>query len=240
MPARRRPTTGSPRWAGRPRRTSGWTSWSRSTIRLAPTTGPGSARLAVSRGRRRTWLDDGWLAEKVGPTGQVVATDIEAGTCDGSDLPNVEVVEHNILEDQSQRSGPARSTWSARASCCSTLGSRKGDQADGELLAPRRLARSTKMPTGGRPGLRRSRTPRYAAYHRSGGRRLVGGRGYDKAFGRKLPVLFERCGLENVHIRRPRRWFVVAHRGRDGGADPGCHKRARGGARRGIPGASSR
>jgi SAM-dependent methyltransferase len=40
-----------------------------------------------------------WLAEQVGPTGRVVATDIDLTYLSRLDLPNLEVVEHNILED---------------------------------------------------------------------------------------------------------------------------------------------
>jgi SAM-dependent methyltransferase len=47
-----------------------------------------------------------WLAEQVGPTGQVVATDIDTGYLRRLDLPNLEVVEHNILEDPLETLGP--------------------------------------------------------------------------------------------------------------------------------------
>ena len=47
-----------------------------------------------------------WLAEKVGPAGQVVATDIDLGYLRQLDLPNLEVVEHNILEDPLEPLGP--------------------------------------------------------------------------------------------------------------------------------------
>jgi SAM-dependent methyltransferase len=47
-----------------------------------------------------------WLAEKVGTTGQVVATDIDLGYLRQLDLPNLEVVEHNILEDPLEPLGP--------------------------------------------------------------------------------------------------------------------------------------
>ena len=40
-----------------------------------------------------------WLAEQVGPTGHVVATDIDTRYLTRLDLPNLEVIEHNILED---------------------------------------------------------------------------------------------------------------------------------------------
>jgi SAM-dependent methyltransferase len=39
------------------------------------------------------------LAEQVGPTGHVVATDIDLGYLHRLDVPNLEVIEHNILED---------------------------------------------------------------------------------------------------------------------------------------------
>src|SRR5262244_1620045 len=39
-----------------------------------------------------------WLAEQVGPSGHVVATDIDTRYLQKLDLPNLEVVEHDILE----------------------------------------------------------------------------------------------------------------------------------------------
>jgi len=40
-----------------------------------------------------------WLAQRVGPSGHVVATDVDVGYLEGLDLSNLEVVQHNILED---------------------------------------------------------------------------------------------------------------------------------------------
>ncbi len=40
-----------------------------------------------------------WLAEQVGATGHVVATDVDTRYLSRLELPNVEVIEHNILED---------------------------------------------------------------------------------------------------------------------------------------------
>ena len=40
-----------------------------------------------------------WLAEQVGATGQVVATDVDTRYLSRLELPNLEVIEHNILED---------------------------------------------------------------------------------------------------------------------------------------------
>ena len=47
-----------------------------------------------------------WLAEKVGPTGHVVTTDVDLGYLRRLNLPNLEVVEHNILEDPLEPLGP--------------------------------------------------------------------------------------------------------------------------------------
>ena len=40
-----------------------------------------------------------WLAERVGPAGQVVATDIDCRYLERLDLPNLQVVQHNIVDD---------------------------------------------------------------------------------------------------------------------------------------------
>jgi 2-polyprenyl-3-methyl-5-hydroxy-6-metoxy-1,4-benzoquinol methylase len=47
-----------------------------------------------------------WLAEQVGPAGQVVVTDIDTSYLQRLDLPNLEVVEHNILDDSLEVLGP--------------------------------------------------------------------------------------------------------------------------------------
>ena len=47
-----------------------------------------------------------WLAEQVGPTGHVVATDLNTVYLQRIDLPTLEVVEHNILEDSLEALGP--------------------------------------------------------------------------------------------------------------------------------------
>ena len=62
-------------------------------------------RAVVQRGWRCLEIGAGrgsmavWLAEQVGPTGHVVATDVNTDYLRRLDLPNLEVVEHNILED---------------------------------------------------------------------------------------------------------------------------------------------
>ena len=47
-----------------------------------------------------------WMAEQVGPTGHVVASDIDTGYLQKLDLPNLEVREHDILEDPLDELGP--------------------------------------------------------------------------------------------------------------------------------------
>ena len=52
-------------------------------------------------------------------------------------------------------------------------------------------------------------------------------RGYDKAFGQKLPALFERCGSRTYAMRRPPRWCGRLALGEMAHPDPGGHQRAR-------------
>jgi predicted O-methyltransferase YrrM len=47
-----------------------------------------------------------WLAEQVGPTGHVLATDLNPVYLKRIDLPNLDVLEHNILEDSLEALGP--------------------------------------------------------------------------------------------------------------------------------------
>ena len=55
-----------------------------------------------------------WLAERVGETGHVVATDVDTRYLSRLELPNLEVIEHNILQDPIDVSGLVRSISSAR------------------------------------------------------------------------------------------------------------------------------
>ena len=84
-----------------------------------------------------------WLAEQVGPTGQVVATDVDTRYLSRLQIPNLEVVEHNILEDSLDALQPGSFDL-----VCSRLmlfhldGSPgTGDPADGGMPATGRLAR---------------------------------------------------------------------------------------------------
>jgi SAM-dependent methyltransferase len=163
-------------------------------------------RAVVQRGWRCLEVGGGrgsmavWLAEQVGPTGQVVATDIDLGCLRRLDVPNLEVAKHNIVEDPIEALGPGSFDL-----VCSrlTLFHLVGRQElaikqmvkclrPGGLLIDEDADWGTIAPVDPSHQL-------YAGYHdawRDGDWWTV--RGYDKAFGRKLPALFERCGLEDV------------------------------------------
>jgi hypothetical protein len=55
-----------------------------------------------------------WLAEQVGPSGRVVATDIDVSYLEQLDISNREVRQHNILADSLEALEPGSSTPSAR------------------------------------------------------------------------------------------------------------------------------
>src|SRR6476661_6666238 len=57
---------------------------------------PGWRCLEVGAGRGSMAA---WMAEQVGPTGQVVATDIDTRYLSRLDIPNLEVIQHSILDD---------------------------------------------------------------------------------------------------------------------------------------------
>lgn len=158
---------------------------------------PGWRCLEVGAGRGSMAV---WLAEQVGPAGHVVATDIDTRYLKQLDVPNLRVVEHNILDDP-----------------LDVLGLGSFDLVCSRLmlfwLAGRQEAAISQMtkclrPGGwlidedadwGTPAPIDPAHPLYADYHaawQDGNWWTV--RGYDKVFGRKLPALFERCGLEKI------------------------------------------
>lgn len=64
---------------------------------------PGWRCLEIGAGRGSMAV---WLAERVGPAGQVVATDIDCRYLERLDLPNLQVVRHNIVDDPADVLGP--------------------------------------------------------------------------------------------------------------------------------------
>jgi SAM-dependent methyltransferase len=141
-----------------------------------------------------------WLAEQVGPAGQVVATDIDARYLQRLELPNLEVLEHNILEDPLEALGSGSfDLVCSRLALFHLVG--KQEQAirqmtkclrPGGWLIDEDADWGTAAPVDPAHRL-------YDGYRRAwrdGG--WWTSRGYDKAFGQKLPALFERCGLQDI------------------------------------------
>jgi SAM-dependent methyltransferase len=158
---------------------------------------PGWRCLEVGAGRGSMAV---WLAEKVGPSGHVVAADIDTRYLERLDRPNLQVIKHDILEDPLEALGPGSFDL-----VCSRLMlfHLKGVQEQavkrmveclrpGGWLVDEDADWGTAAPVD--PG-----HPLYADYHRvwRNGDWWTS-RGYDKAFGQKLAALFERCGLQDV------------------------------------------
>lgn len=159
---------------------------------------PGWRCLEVGAGRGSMAM---WLAQQVGETGRVVATDVDTTYLSRLQHPNLEIQRHNILSDSLDSLGPgsfdlicARLVlfWLAgkqeiairrMVECLRPGGWLIDEDGDWGMVAPVDPSH-----------------PQYASYHRiwKDGEWWVS-RGYDPTFGRKLPALFERCGLINIH-----------------------------------------
>ena len=159
---------------------------------------PGWRCLEVGAGRGSMAV---WLAEQVGPTGQVVATDLDTRYLSRLDLPNLEVVEHNILDDPLDALRPGSFDLVCSRLMLFHLQSRQ-EQAIRQMAACLRpggwlVDEDADWGTAGLlsiPPTRGTTTTSGSGATATGGR----SRGYDKVFGQRLPALFERCGLEDV------------------------------------------
>src|SRR6516165_8027107 len=158
---------------------------------------PGWRCLEVGAGRGSMAV---WLAEQVGDNGHVVATDIDLTYLKRLNVPNLEVRQHNILEDPLDALGPGsfdlvcsrlmlfwlvgRQEAAIRrmVECLRPGGWLVDEDGDWGTLAP-------VDPSHPYSAL-------YSRAARAGG--WWASRGYDPFFGRKLQVLFERCGLKNI------------------------------------------
>ncbi|MGC4096890.1 MAG: methyltransferase domain-containing protein [Nitrospira sp.] len=158
---------------------------------------PGWRCLEVGAGRGSMAV---WLAQQVGVTGRVVATDVDTTYLTRLNLPNLDVHRHNILSDSLDVLVPgsfdlvcARLVlfWLAgkqelairrMVECLRPGGWLLDEDGDWGMVAPVDPAHS-----------------HYALYHRvwKNGEWWAE-RGYDPTFGRKLPMLFERGGLVNI------------------------------------------
>lgn len=159
---------------------------------------PGWRCLEIGAGRGSMAV---WLARQVGEHGQVVATDIDVNYLKRLDVPNLEVRRHDILEDSLDVLGPGsfdlvcsrlmlfwlvgRQEEAIRrmAECLRPGGWLVDEDGDWGTVVPVDPAH-----------------PQYERYNRVWRKgEWWADRGYDPAFGRKLPALFERCGLRNIH-----------------------------------------
>jgi SAM-dependent methyltransferase len=158
---------------------------------------PGWRCLEVGAGRGSMAV---WLAERVGESGQVVATDIDVTYLKRLNHPNVEVRQHNILEDPLEALGPGSFDLVSSRLMLFWL-------ADQQEQAIRRMVECLRpggwlVDEDGDWGTIVPVDPshpycaRYNDAWRDG--EWWVSRGYDPAFGRKLPLLFEHCGLENI------------------------------------------
>jgi SAM-dependent methyltransferase len=158
---------------------------------------PGWRCLEVGAGRGSMAA---WLGEQVGSGGHVVATDIDVRYLDRLNMPNVEVRRHNILEDPLDILVPGSfDLVSSRLMLFWLPGKQE--------IAIRRMTQLLR-PGGwlvdedgdwGMVSPVDSGHPLYSRYQDA----WQGGdwwakRGYDPFFGRKLPALFEKCGLQNI------------------------------------------
>lgn len=158
---------------------------------------PGWRCLEVGAGRGSMAV---WLAERVGESGQVVATDIDVTYLKRLNLPNVEVRQHNILDDPLEALGPGSfDLVSSRLMLFWLAG--KQEEAIRRMVECLRLG-GWLVDEDGDWGTIAPVDPSHPCYARYKDASRDGewwvSRGYDPAFGRKLPMLFERCGLENI------------------------------------------
>lgn len=158
---------------------------------------PGWRCLEIGAGRGSMAL---WLAEQVGASGAVVATDIDVTYLRRLELPNLEVVEHNILDSPleplepgsfdlvcvrfvlAHLSGRQEAAIKRIVQCLRPGGWLINEDGDWGTTAPVDPCHPLHAPF-------------YGAWREGD---WWASRGYDPAFGRKLPALFERCGLEHI------------------------------------------
>lgn len=169
-------------------------------------------RVGLAAGWRCWEVGAGWIsvpaavAERVGPTGQVIATDLDttwltgpAAEPTGPDSAPVEVLRHDVVRDEPPGSGfdlvharlllvhlPDRAEVLRRLAAAVRPGGRLVVEDADPALQP--LACPDE----------RGPAERLANHIRRGFRALLAERGVDLAFGRTLPALLRDAGLEDV------------------------------------------
>lgn len=158
---------------------------------------PGWRCLEIGAGRGSMAL---WLAEQVGPSGAVVATDIDVTNLRRLEIPNLEVVKHNILDSPLEPLEPGSFDLVCVRFVLAHLSGR-------QEAALKRIVQCLRpggwlIDEDGDWGTTAPVDPCHPLHTRFCGAWREGdwwaSRGYDPAFGRKLPALFERCGLEQI------------------------------------------
>jgi SAM-dependent methyltransferase len=158
---------------------------------------PGWRCLEVGAGRGSMAV---WLAERVGPSGHVVATDIDLTYLARLQLPNLTVRQHDILEDPLDALEPGSFDVVCSRLTLFWLADRQ-EEAIRRMVACLRPGGWLLDEDGdwGTAGPVDPSHPLCASYHRAyQAGQWFASRGYDPFFGRRLSSLFERCGLENI------------------------------------------
>ena len=161
---------------------------------------PGWRCLEVGAGRGSMAA---WLADRVGPTGRVVATDVDLTYLSRLEAANLEVRRHDILEDPLEVLEPGSyDVVCSRFTLFWLAG--KQEAAIDRMVQCLRPGGWLLDEDGdwGLAGPADSSSPGSAPYDRVYGQgRWLEARGYDPLFGRKLPMLFERSGLQRIAHR---------------------------------------
>ena len=142
-----------------------------------------------------------WLAEQVGPSGRVIATDIDVSYLEQLDISNLEVRQHHILADPLDALEPGSFDVVCSRLMLFHLVGRQEEaiQRMVQCLKPGGLLIDEDADWGTTAPVDRSH-PRFAGFHRAWrDGDWWASRGYDPMFGRKLPALFERAGLQNIN-----------------------------------------
>jgi SAM-dependent methyltransferase len=178
---------------------------------------PGWRCLEVGAGRGSMAA---WLAERAGPAGQVVATDIDTRYLARLDLPNLEVVQHNILDDPLDALGPGSFDLVCTRLVLFWLAGRQ-EQAIGQMVACLRPGGWLIDEEGdwGVPGPVDPAHPLYAGYHHAfnnGG--WWASRGYDPSSGARCLPCSSAAACTTSATRPPPAWSAGQAPGRGGGS----------------------
>ena len=159
-----------------------------------------------------------WLAERVGRSGRVVATDIDVTYLERLDVRNLEARQHNILDDPLDPLEPGSFDVVCSRLMLFHLVGRQEEAIRRMVLClkPGGLLIDEDADWGMTAPVDPSH-PLFASFHRAWrAGDWWASRGYDPRFGRTLPALFERSGLETIHHEASSEVVRADPPGRDG------------------------